>query len=118
MSVFGFNIIYFIIILAVALKTRTRDRTFEGGRGPLLPLVQPRPYLFQFWLNYAKSPKHAQLSVLNVLVLCMQDTFALARTRPKAAARPSARDDRVSYIQWTFMKNGGQGFKPLSMPFP
>ena len=32
---------------------------------------------------------------------CMQDSFARARTRPKdyVAARPSARDDKISCIQ-------------------
>ena len=38
---------------------------------------------------------------------CMQDTFARARARPKglAAARPSARDDRVSCIQREIVSN-------------
>ena len=44
-------------------KTRTRDLTFEGVSDsgcPPVPAGQPRPYLVNFWPNFAKSPLHAQ----------------------------------------------------------
>ena len=62
-----------------------------GGVHPVfLPTVQPRPYLVNFWLNFAKLPKHAQICP----IYCMQDTFTRATHSAKRA-----RDDRVSCIQ-------------------
>ena len=47
--------------IAVDQQTRARDQTFEGVPDcPVMPAGQPRPYLVNFWLNFAKSPKHAQ----------------------------------------------------------
>ena len=49
--------------IAVDQQTRARDLTFEGvpdsGWSPV-PARQPRPYLVNFWLNFAKSPYQAQ----------------------------------------------------------
>ena len=45
--------------IAVDQQTRARDRTFEGvpdSGCPPVPAGQPRPYLVNFWPNYAKSP--------------------------------------------------------------
>ena len=53
--------------IAVAQQTRISDQTFEGVVDPNrlpVPVVQPRPYLVQIWLNYAKSPKHTQKLVV------------------------------------------------------
>ena len=45
--------------IAVYRQTRPRDRTFRGvpeSGCPPVPAGQPRPYLVNFWLNFAKSP--------------------------------------------------------------
>ena len=48
--------------IAVSQPTRTRDHIFvkfvDPNRPPV-PAIQSSPYLVQFWLNYAKSPKHS-----------------------------------------------------------
>ena len=44
--------------IAVVKQTRARDRTFEGvpdSGCPPVPAGQPRPYLVNFWPNFAKS---------------------------------------------------------------
>ena len=44
--------------IAVDQQTKTHDRTFEGAPDsgyPPVPAGQPRPYLVNFWLNFAKS---------------------------------------------------------------
>ena len=58
----GFTLFFFVKLnfeIAVDQKTRARDRNFEGvpdSRCPPMPAGQPRPYLDNFWLNFAKSP--------------------------------------------------------------
>ena len=57
------------MVSAVAQQTRTRDQTFEGvvdprPNRPPVSTVQPRPYFVQCWLNFSKSPKHAQKQYL------------------------------------------------------
>ena len=50
--------------IAVAHQTKARNQTFDwvvDPNCPPVPTVQPRPYLVKFWLNYAKSPKHAKI---------------------------------------------------------
>ena len=45
--------------IAVDQQTRARDRTFEAVSDigcPPVPAGQPRPYLVNFWPNFAKSP--------------------------------------------------------------
>ena len=45
--------------IAVDQQTKAHDQTFEGvpdSGCPLVPAGQPRPYLVNFWLNFAKSP--------------------------------------------------------------
>ena len=45
--------------IAVDQKTKAHDRIFEwvpDSGCPPVPARQPRPYLVNFWLNYAKSP--------------------------------------------------------------
>ena len=49
--------------IAVDQQTKAHDQTFEGvpeSGYPPVPTGQPRPYLVNFWLNFAKSPQHAQ----------------------------------------------------------
>ena len=54
-----FTLIFFVKLdfeIAVDHQTRARDRNFEGvsdSRCPLVPAGQPRPYLVNFWLNFA-----------------------------------------------------------------
>ena len=45
--------------IAVDQQTKAHDQTFEGvpdSGCPPVPAGQPRPYLVNFWLNFAKSP--------------------------------------------------------------
>ena len=45
--------------ITVGQLTRAHDQTFEGvldSGCPPVPAGQPRPYLLNFWLNFAKSP--------------------------------------------------------------
>ena len=45
--------------IAVDQQTSAHDQTFEGVSDsgcPPVPARQPRPYLVNFWLNFAKSP--------------------------------------------------------------
>ena len=45
--------------ITVDQQTKAHDRTFEGVPDfgcPLVPTGQPRPYLVNYWLNFAKSP--------------------------------------------------------------
>ena len=45
--------------IAVDQQTKAHDQTFEGVPDSGCPPVlagQPRPYLVNFWLNFAKSP--------------------------------------------------------------
>ena len=45
--------------IAVEQQTKAHDQTFEGvpdSGCPTVPAGQPRPYLVNFWLNFAKSP--------------------------------------------------------------
>ena len=45
--------------LAVDQQTKAHNRTFEvvlDSGSPPVPAGQPRPYLVNFWLNFAKSP--------------------------------------------------------------
>ena len=49
--------------IAVDQQTKAHDQSFEGvpdSGYPPVPTGQPRPYLVNFWLNFAKSPQHAQ----------------------------------------------------------
>ena len=58
------------LVKLVAQQTRTRDQTFKEVVNPNPPLVltvQPHPYLIQFWINYTKSPKHAQKQYFGAL---------------------------------------------------
>ena len=44
--------------IAVDQHTKAHDRTFEGvpdSGYPPVPAGHPRPYLVNFWLNFAKS---------------------------------------------------------------
>ena len=53
----------FVFKIAVAQKSRTRLQALEGVHDPnrpLVPAVQPHPYLVKFWPNYANSLKFAQ----------------------------------------------------------
>ena len=53
--------------IAVDQQTKAHDQTFEGvpdSGCPPVPAGLPRPYLVNFWLNFAISPKHAQNSAL------------------------------------------------------
>ena len=45
--------------IAVDQQTKAHYRTFEGvpdSGSPPVPVGQPRPHLFNFWFNFAKSP--------------------------------------------------------------
>ena len=45
--------------MAVEQQTRARDQTYDGvpdSECPPVPVGQPRPYLVNFWLNFAESP--------------------------------------------------------------
>ena len=45
--------------IAVDQQTKDQDQVFEGvpdSECPPVPAGQPRPYLVNFWLNFAKSP--------------------------------------------------------------
>ena len=49
--------------IAFVQRTRARDQTFEGvpdSGCPPVPAGQPRPYLVNWWPNFAKSHEHAQ----------------------------------------------------------
>ena len=56
-----FTLIFFVKLdfeIAVDQQTKAHDRTIEGVPDIMCPLVnsgQPRPYLVNFWLNFAKS---------------------------------------------------------------
>ena len=58
----GFTLFFFVnldIKIAVEQQTKAYDQTFEGvpDSGCLpVPAGQQRPYLVNFWLNFAKSP--------------------------------------------------------------
>ena len=66
----GFTMFFVVKLdfeIAVDQQTKVHDQTFEGfpdSGCPPVPAGQPRPYLFNFWLNFAKSPLHAQNSAL------------------------------------------------------
>ena len=58
--------------IAVVQQTRAHDQTFEGvpdSGCPPVPAGQPRPYLVNWWPNFAKSPKHAQNHALGALLV-------------------------------------------------
>ena len=58
--------------IAVDQQTKAHDQTFEGvpdSGCPPVPAGQPRPYLVNFWLNFVKSPQHAQNSALGALLV-------------------------------------------------
>ena len=56
--------LYFVVVkhdfeIAVDQKTKAHDQTFNwvlDSGCPPVPAGQPRPYLVNFWLNFAKSP--------------------------------------------------------------
>ena len=58
--------------IAVDQQTKAHDRTFEGVLdfgSTSVPVGQPRSYLVNFWLNFAKSPKHAENHALGTLLV-------------------------------------------------
>ena len=71
----GFTLFFFVKLdfeIAVNQQTKALDQTFEGvpdSGCPPVPAGQPRPYLVNFWLNFAKSPSHAQNSALGALLV-------------------------------------------------
>ena len=59
----GFTLVFLFVKLdfeiAVDQQTKAHNRTFEvvpDSGYPPVPAGQPRPYLVNFWLNFAKSP--------------------------------------------------------------
>ena len=58
----GFHPVFLIKLdfeIAVDQQTKAHDRTFEGvpdSGCPPVPAGQPRPYLVNCWLYFAKSP--------------------------------------------------------------
>ena len=59
----GFTLFFLFVKLdfeiAVDQQTKAHNRTFEvvpDSGYPPVPAGQPRPYLVNFWLNFAKSP--------------------------------------------------------------
>ena len=65
----GYFFVKLVFEAAIVQQTRTRDQTFEGVVDPQRPPVLPCLYLVQFWLNHAKSPKHAQKQYFVALLL-------------------------------------------------
>ena len=58
--------------IAVDQQTRARDQNFKGVPDSGCPPVsagQLRPYLDNFWLNFVKSPSHAQTHALGAILV-------------------------------------------------
>ena len=68
----GGFILFFVKLdfeIAVDQQTKTHNRTFEvvpDSGCPPVSAGQPRPYLVNLWLNFAKSPLHAQKQCFRV----------------------------------------------------
>ena len=66
----GVHPVYFVKLdseIVFDQQTKAHDQTFEGVPDfgcPPVPAGQPRPYLVNSWLNFAKSPEHAQNNAL------------------------------------------------------
>ena len=59
--------------IAVDQHTKAHDQTFEGlldSGYPPVPAGQPCSYLFNFWVNFAKSPEHSQNHALGCFTAC------------------------------------------------